>query len=136
MSSTLTKIREQFLLVRKARDAERAAFLSTIIGKIESDAKLIDGVKTVTEEETIKVLKSFQKQNEEFLSITVTDKALREKEILAFFLPTQLSEAEIKAILVGTGITEMPKMMAYLKTNFAGLYDGKAASKIAKELAK
>lgn len=134
MSATLTKIKDHFLTSRKARDTETSAFLSTLIGEIEARAELIDGVKTVSESVTIKILKSFEKKNAEFLAIAPNEKTEREKVLLESFMPQQLSETEVRAILVGTGITEMGKMMAYLKGNFDGLYDGKTASKIAKEL--
>jgi uncharacterized protein YqeY len=138
MSNTLIKLRDRFLEARKARDASISALLSTIIGEIESKAVLEDGVKTVKEEITVQVLKAFVKRNEEFAAMT-SDEELSfslacEKVFITNFLPQQLSEPEIKAILIGTGIVELGRMMAYLKEHYAGCYDGKIASRVAREV--
>jgi uncharacterized protein YqeY len=134
MSDTLTLIRSKFLESRKARDTETSAFLSTIIGEIESNAKMIDGVKVVTEEGTVKVLKSFEKKVVEFLLVVPENaKSLREREIIESFLPKQLSETEILDILEKSGTEKvMGSLMKYLKDNYAGSYDGKTASKVVK----
>jgi uncharacterized protein YqeY len=136
MSETLTKLRIEFLDRRKARDTETAAFLSTIIGEIESNAKMVDGMKVVTEEDVVKVLKSFEKKTVEFLNIVPDSaKSLKEKEIIESFLPKQLTEQEILDIITQSGTDKnMGAMMKYLKDNYAGTYDGKTASKVVKEI--
>ena len=53
----------------------------------------------------------------------------REKEILESLLPKQLSIDELKTELAN-GFASLKDWMAHLKTNFAGLYDGKAAKQV------
>jgi uncharacterized protein YqeY len=134
MSDTLTKIRTHFLDSRKARDTETSAFLSTIIGEIESNAKMVDGIKVVTEEDVVKVLKSFEKKTIEFLLVVPENaKSLKEKAIIESFLPKQLNEQEILDILEKSGTEKvMGSLMKYLKDHYAGQYDGKTASKVVK----
>lgn len=133
MSKTLIKIRTRFVEARKARDNDVSAFLGTIIGEIESKAVLVDGVKTVTEDQTIAVLKQFEKKNAEFLSIKTDEKILNEKALLESFLPQQLDESQIRAIFDTLEAKDMGSRMKHLKDNYSGQYDGKVASKVAKE---
>lgn len=139
MSETLTEIRIQFLDSRKARDTETSAFLSTIIGEIESGMKMIDGVKTVSEEDVVKILKSFEKKNAEFLAaVPGNEKSLKEKAIIESFLPKQLADHELHMILLRyypkDGEWSMGAMMKFLKDNYAGQYDGKTASQEVKKI--
>ena len=133
MSKTLIKIRTRFVEARKARDNDVSAFLGTIIGEIESKAVMNDGVKTVTEDQTISVLKQFEKKNAEFLSIKTDEKILNEKALLESFLPQQLDESQIRAIFDTLEAKDMGSRMKHLKDNYSGQYDGKVASKVAKE---
>lgn len=60
----------------------------------------------------------------------------REIAILGEYLPQQMDEAQLRAA-IDTFKAENPDanmggIMAHLKTNFAGLYDGKMASQLAK----
>lgn len=61
--------------------------------------------------------------------------------ILEKYLPSQLDEATLKQEIVKiisekayTNIKEMGKVMADLKTKYAGQYDGQVASKLVKEI--
>jgi uncharacterized protein YqeY len=129
-------IRATFLAARKDREADVSAFLGTIIGEIESKAVMVDGVKTVTEDQTIAVLKQFEKRNLEFIKAVepnVPANIDRERFILGRFLPQQLSESEIRAIFETLEETDMGSRMKHLKENYSGQYDGKVASRVAKE---
>jgi len=139
MSETLKNIKKQFQAARVARDSITIGLLSTIIGDIESKAVVVDGVKTVTEDQVVAVLKSFQKKNAEFMATLkpgdlIFVKINQEKGIIDSFLPQQLTEKEIKVILGESGLEDMGQMMKFLKENYSGQYDGKIASKVVKEL--
>lgn len=60
----------------------------------------------------------------------------REIIILSGFLPKQLTEDELRGVIesfkAANPDANMGAVMAYLKNEFAGLYDGKLASQIAK----
>ena len=138
MSETLIKIRDKFQTARKERDENVSKFLGTIIGKLDAIAVVVDGTKTVTEIQTIAVLKQFEKQNAELLEILkekriIATQALYEKKILESFLPQQLDESQIRAIFDTLEAKDMGSRMKHLKDNYSGQYDGKIASKVAKE---
>lgn len=59
---------------------------------------------------------------------------LAERAVLEQFLPMQLSENAL--IEVAKCQANMPAFMKHLKENFAGKYDGKLASQVAKEFYK
>lgn len=95
-----------------------------------------------------KFLQKMMKQRRDSLEIFEkqgrADLAAKEKEemeVIERFLPKQLSEAEIKeavaAIITQTGATspaDMGKVMGIASKQLAGLADGKAISKLVKEL--
>jgi uncharacterized protein YqeY len=58
--------------------------------------------------------------------------------ILEGFLPKQLSSDDLEKIILGVKETtpgaSMPVIMKHLKENYAGQYDGKSASEIAKRV--
>jgi len=49
-------------------------------------------------------------------------------------LPQQMTEDEIRNVLVNSNLQTMPERMTFLKENYTNLYDGKMASGIAKSL--
>lgn len=67
---------------------------------------------------------------------------LNEVEYLEKYLPQQLSESELKSIIINLvsknsyTVKDMGKVMTFLKENFSGQYDGKLASAIVKEILK
>jgi uncharacterized protein YqeY len=65
-------------------------------------------------------------------------KLLAEVAIIEEFLPKQMSSAKLEELLntykSTTDQASMSTAMKYLKENFAGQYDGKSASEIAKRV--
>jgi uncharacterized protein YqeY len=63
-------------------------------------------------------------------------KVEREIELLGAYLPRQMTEAELRAAIDGfqqdNPGASIGAVMAFLKANHAGLYDGKLASQLAK----
>lgn len=132
----MQKIKQDQVEARKERDTIRANLLTTLIGEAEMVGKNA-GNRESTDSEVVAVIKKFVKNAQETLA------ALRahlqdhvdvtvEISILEGYLPKQLSEYELKAIAVGR--TGMPDFMKYLKDNYAGQYDGKLASTVAREV--
>lgn len=58
---------------------------------------------------------------------------IAERDLLMKFMPTQLSETEIKVIIENAALDHVGKIMAVFKNNYAGKYDGKLVSKLAAE---
>ena len=134
----LQTIKDAQLTARKARDAETAKSLTTLIGEITSFAKG-DGNREATDKDTIKFLTKFinnAKENQGFDS--TRDAATAEIALLTPFLPAakpQLTQEQLSAAIVAiidTGATKMGDVMAALKAAFDGEYDPKAASAVVK----
>lgn len=146
----LDTIKAASLAARKARQSDIAASLSTLLGEIETFVK--SGKGTLTDESVISIVKKFIKNVDEtikHLNSTAVkvrgedpalDKAWDEKRLYESFLPQQLDEAQLTALIndiiaqideVG-GKPSVGEVMKSLKVSHAGLYDGAVASKLLK----
>ena len=59
--------------------------------------------------------------------------SLVEYNYLSDYIKTQLSEEDLRKIILDSNLTSIGDIMKYLKDNYLGQYDGKLAAKIAKE---
>lgn len=128
-------ITQDLTTARKARDQARVLILSTIKGNLQSQAVMVEGVKVVSDEIAIAYLRKHMKGLVEIFEMRLSDEnAYRmnifEIDIIQSYLPKQLSEADLKYMLNGSGLSTMKDWMSWLKTNYAGQYDGKLASKV------
>ena len=140
----MDQIRAAQLEARKTHNATKAGLLTTLIGEAAAIGKN-DGNRETSDSEVVAVIKKFIK------NIDLTLEAMRgrgrhddetvmttEKEILEKFLPSQLSEDQLKAIVVAlkneydAGPKDMGKILGTLKMRHSGQYDGKMASDITK----
>lgn len=134
-------IKDDQVTARKERNASLVTLLSTIIGEMNNEAsRAKSGDKTVSDEVAIKVLKSFSKNLDEIIRLDQDEyDAFEEKKVVDSYLPQQMTESDLRIVVENyiavTGKNSMKDIMAFLKGQFAGLYDGKAASTIAKEFA-
>ncbi|AKF13109.1 aspartyl-tRNA amidotransferase subunit B [Sinorhizobium phage phiN3] len=141
MSTIYSKIKADFIGARKKRIQLNVSLLSTVIGEMDNEAsRAKTGSKEVSDEVAIKVLKKFSSNLEEVINLSKNDIVRDgdpeiEKIIIDSYLPKQLTEDELRAAIKTSGFTSMKDIMAFLKANHAGLYDGKMASQIAKEFA-
>lgn len=102
----------------------------------------------ITEEGELKLLQKMAKQRRDSLEIfekqgrqDLADKEKSELEVIAAFLPEQLSEDKLKAIIEdliretgATGPADMGKVMGVATKKLNGQADGKAISTIVKSL--
>lgn len=123
-------------------DALRAVKAALMLLKTEKDAK------PITEEVEIKLLQKLVKQRKEAADIyqaqhrdDLYQEEMKQMEIIAQFLPAQLSKEEIAAALQQlaaehniTSIKEMGKLMGLATQQFAGRADNKMVSQLVKEL--
>ncbi len=147
----IEKIKQDQVTARKQRAVLVSTLLTTLIGEAEAIGKN-NGNREVTDEEVTAVIKKFIKGMDETIdhlnkagvgSDQVLLEALqtvqKEKDVMVAYLPAQLTEGElrfmIKGLINSTG-KDLGKIMASLRTHYAGSYDGKMASSIAKELIK
>lgn len=144
----LDSVKKAQLQARKDKRAEDASTLTTLIGEAEMIGKN-DGNRVSTDAEVVAVIKKFVKNIDETLNVVSKDSTkvdrvaslTKEKALLSTFLPKQLSEDELRTILTGfvSALPEknpkaMGKVLASLKEQYAGQYDGALASKVTKEL--
>lgn len=134
----IEQIRQKQIEARKARSVD-ASLLTTLLGEAEMVGKNA-GNRAPTDEEVVAVVRKFIKNIDETiaaLNMTQYVQAValtQEKEILLSFLPKQLDEDTLR--MITKNCKDLPDFMRYLKQEYAGRYNGKLASAIAKEAYK
>lgn len=139
--SLAEKIRSGIPVAMKAKDAVRLQALRALQSEFQYE-EMQKG--SLSNDDIIAILKREVKKRNE--SLEFEEKANRQdaievlkKEISVIeeFLPSQLSEDKLKEVLLdlkSKGASNMGLAMKELKTSFAGQYDAKRASELAKEI--
>lgn len=139
----IAQITADLLKARKERtDTVKIALLTTLV----SEANKIgfdDGKRDTTDEECFATIKKFIKNINEFKDKTsdaiVLEKLNKEYDILMAYLPSQLSESELTAIIqeqIKEGMTNKGLIMKFLKSTHDGKYDGKTTASLIDALLK
>jgi uncharacterized protein YqeY len=138
--SLIDKVKADQLAARKARDTVAASLLTTLLGEVTTLAKNA-GREHPTDEEVSATIRKFLKSNTELQShlidVALLATAKLEAMLLTAFLPKQMSEDELRVAvkaIVADGAANVGAVMGQLKAKHAGLYDGKTASAIIKEV--
>jgi uncharacterized protein YqeY len=127
-------IKEDFKQARRDGNKAGLDLLSTVIGEIDNEASRNNN-KVVTDEITIKILDRFKKNLDEMIELTQCADSRRQLVAINSYLPKKMTQAEIEKSIEDSGHKTVKDIMQHLKTNHAGLYDGKLASEIAKKVA-
>ena len=141
----LDQLQEELKIAMKAGEKAKMMGLRNIIGKIK--AAQIDKGEALTDEESLKILKTAAKQLKESIDQyqkggrdDLADKEAFELTLLEKYLPEQLSEEHIrqtvKNIVKNTGagsMLDMGKVMGATMQELAGSADGKIVQKIVQE---
>ncbi len=141
----LDQLQEELKIAMKAGEKAKMMGLRNIIGKIK--AAQIDKGETLTNEESLKILKTAAKQLKESIDQyqkggrdDLAEKEAFELTLLEKYLPEQLSEEQIrqtvKNIVKNTGagsMQDMGKVMGATMQELAGSADGKIVQKIVHE---
>ena len=141
----LDQLQEELKIALKAGEKAKMIGLRNIIGKIK--ATQIDKGETLTNEESLKILKTAAKQLKESIDQyqkggrdDLAEKEAFELTLLEKYLPEQLSEEHIrqtvKNIVKNTGagsMQDMGKVMGATMQELAGSADGKIVQKIVQE---
>jgi len=141
----LDQLQEELKIAMKAGEKAKMMGLRNIIGKIK--AAQIDKGETLTDEESLKILKTAAKQLKESLDQyrkggrdDLAEKEAFELTLLEKYLPEQLSEEHIrqtvKNIVKNTGagsMLDMGKVMGATMQELAGSADGKIVQNIVQE---
>ncbi len=136
MSELHLRVKADQLQARKDKAANTVPLLSTLLGQLQKIAKNA-GVDFLSDNEVIAEIRIFLKGNAEMqanASGELLDLAKHEESVLRNYLPKQLSDDELKVIFEDLKAAghNFGTAMKHLKDHFTGLYDGKAASTIAK----
>lgn len=140
-------IRDDALRARKGRDQVLANLAGTVIGEIEKRAKAPGANGEVGEAEVFSILRSFRNNLAQTAAAALgaSDDARHaqaeaEMTIVEGWMPAAMSEAEIEAFAAqviadaADPAKAMPTVMARLKAEMPGRYDGKVAAEIVKRL--
>lgn len=135
-------IKSAQIAARKAKDKVKALCLTTLMGELQTKSTG-SGSKEISDELVVSTLKKFIKD----IDFTIEKQKeanpdlARDKEILSKILddntPDQMSEDDIKIAMMGlieNGANNMGMLMKGMKEQYVGLYDGKTASMMAKNL--
>lgn len=126
----LATIKQDRMTAMKQKDEYAKSILTVLVGDIENIA--LRGTQ-VTDENIVSLVKKYLISNEEMRKAKgETDQLTAEKVVLEKYLPQQMTEQEIVEAIKASGATNVGGVMAYMKANYAGKYDGKLASEIAK----
>ena len=142
----LEKIINEMYLSMKSGDKTKASALRTLVSKLKDQQ--IKLRKDISDEETLKVIRTLVKQRKE--SAQIFSKAgregLAEKEnleisILEKYLPKMISDDEIRVLVEGIvkeigakDLSDIGKVMPLVMKRGKGKVDGKLANDILKEL--
>lgn len=148
---TLEKLRGDLLTARKARDEVAVGVLNPLLGEASMIGKNA-GNRESTPEEVQRTVKKFLDNARETQAMlakqppapgtgltgefTPLNKLNAEIRILEGYMPRQMSEDELRAVVTefkaANPDAKMGDYMAHLKQGYAGQYDGKLASGVVK----
>lgn len=135
------QIRDDLNAARRDRDKNRTTLLTMTISEIKnkeievqhelSDPEVVDVV-----QKAIKRRKEASEQMRTGNRLDLADKEDAEAALLSAYLPPQMSEAEVRALIreaIEGGATTMGAVMGKISGKIKGLYDGKEANRLVKE---
>ena len=136
MSQLFAALKKEVMLARKNKDKAKTNVGLVLIGEVETEAKR--NGKDLTDPDIVSKIKKLIDSNREMISHskdeTKVDVLNEEIAFLETFLPKQLSEEELRQIISDSGLDNIGAIMGHLKKNYAGQFDGKLASQVAKEV--
>lgn len=135
----IEQIKKDRITAMKAKNKVAKDILTTLVGELEG-AQYDKNHKGngITDELVVQSCKKFIVANKEMLQhvtdADVTERLTNENVVLTGYLPKQLTEDQLRTLIIDTGETNIGGVMKYLKSNYNGQFDGKLASQICREL--
>ena len=134
------KINADYMTAFRAKNTTAKNLLSVIKGEIQTTEKNT-GVENMSDEDVVKILKKTVKSLKETNASFPSAQTAEELFIAEAYLPTQMSEEEVKVAVdeiiasMKTTLTakEMGKVMGQFNSKYAGLADGKLVSQVVKD---
>ena len=129
----IDQVRADRMQAMKARNGVAKTILTTLLGELEGAAKRDQT--NITDDMVVRSCKKFITANLEVIDLGGSLDALEtENAILDSYIPKQLTEEELYAIIAELKPTNLGTVMQHLKANHNGLYDGKLAANVAKHV--
>jgi uncharacterized protein len=136
-------LRDALTIAMRAKDAPRLRALRAVLALVKNRSIEVKG--ELDEREITALIQREVKQTKETLDFARKagreDQVAEHEELLAIFeglLPAGLSDHElqaaVRAIIAETGATSIGPVMKALGERYAGRYDGKTASALAKDI--
>ena len=135
------QIRDDLNAARRERDKNRTTLLTMTISEIKnkeievqhelSDPEIVDVV-----QKAIKRRREASEQMRAGNRLELAEKEDAEAALLSAYLPPQMSEAEVRALIreaIEGGATTMGAVMGKISGKIKGLFDGKEANRLVKE---
>jgi len=123
-------LKNNLLKARKEKKNDDVILLSTVIGNMDLKAKVVNGMKVVSDEDAISYIKGHLKNLEVMAEHKNSEKVQSEIKFISEYLPKQMSEEDILSVVRSNSFENMGQFMKYMKENYVGLYDGKTATTI------
>lgn len=135
------RIRDELNAARRERDKLRTTLLTTTISEIknkeiELKRELEDGEVVDVVQKAIKRRKEASEQMRAGNRIDLAEKEENEAELLSAYLPPQMTEADVRALVreaVAGGANSMGAVMGRIAPRIKGVFDGREANRIVKE---
>lgn len=139
------KINDAIKVAMKAKDRDKLTALRAIKSEVML-ANTSKGASEMTEDAEIKMLQKLVKQRKDSAAIykeqnreDLAEEDLKQIEYIQEFLPAQLSEEEVKAVVMGIiaeigaeSMKDMGKVMGLASAKLAGQAEGKLISQLVK----
>lgn len=135
------RLRDDLNAARREREKLRTMLLTTTISEIKnkeielkhelSDPEVVDVI-----QKAIKRRKEASEQMRAGNRIELAEKEENEAQQLSAYLPPQLSEADVRAMVrdaIAAGATSMGAVMGRIAPRIKGVFDGREANRIVKE---
>lgn len=137
-----SRLQDELNRARRERDRLKTVVLSSTLSEVRN--REIEIGKTVDEGEIQAVISRSIKQRRDAADQMrsggrpeLAEKEEREAEILVGFLPPQLDESEVRAIVeeaIREGPAEIGPVMGKVMPRLRGVFDGKEANRIVREM--
>ncbi len=134
----IDEIKKANIEAMKAHDADSRSAFSILISRY-MELKTSGANKEVSDADMVRIIQKLDKELDEEISSYLKagrNEAIAaleaQKKALARFLPKQLEEDEIKAIIATLEDKSLPSVMKHFKSNYAGKVDMGLVSKIAR----
>jgi uncharacterized protein YqeY len=129
--SLVEQVSEELKTAMKEKDAVKLRVLRVLKSEVQRNEQSVTGKVVVNDADVVKIVKKFIE------GVKTTTNNQDEISVLESYLPTQLSESEIKLVITKvaeSGALQIGDFMKHFKMNYDGRYDGKVLSNLIKEV--